>query len=695
MKAKDTSLLTFMRNATQSIIPIYQRTYSWQVEQCAQLWADILNAGASAVGHIHFIGSIVYIERDQSQVSNQSPLMVIDGQQRLTTVTILLEALARHVGDGEPVEGFSAKKIRGYYLLNDLESEDRRFKLLLTQTDRDSLIALLSGAPEPREASLRVRQNFEFFTQQLAALGSDVAQVCRGLNKLMIVDVALTRGQDNPQLIFESLNSTGKELSQADLIRNFVLMGLEPGLQKRLYEQYWRPMELDFTQQAYTEHFDAFMRHYLTVRTGDIPRQGEVYAAFKEWSRHADAGDTEALLKDVRAFAHYYCVIALGAHADKELMRALHDLRELKVEVSYPFLLELFNDHSEGKLSLPDLIAAVRLVEAYVFRRAVCAIPTNSMNKTFSRFTASVNKEKYLESIQAQFLLLPSYRRFPGDAEFEREIQRRDLYHFRSKSYWLRRLENHGRKEPLQIESLTIEHVLPQNEDLSAAWRTELGPEWERIQRDYLHTLGNLTLTGYNPELSDRPFLEKRNMEGGFKDSPIRMNQELGRLEQWNEAAIQARAANLAAKAVTVWPAPALAPELLDAHRPKKKEGVQYTLADHPNLATPHLRDLFEALRKEVMALDPCVVMEVLKLYVAFKAETNFVDVIPRTKDLSLSLNLPFNELEDPRGICEDVTGMGRWGNGDVRVTLGKKEELPYVMGLVRQSLEKQLEQPA
>jgi len=694
MKAKDTSLLTFMRNATQSIIPIYQRTYSWQVAQCQQLWADVLHAGASAEGHIHFIGSIVYIERDQSQVSNASPLMVIDGQQRLTTVAILLEALARHMGVGEPVEGFSAKKIRGYYLLNDLESEDRRFKLLLTQTDRESLIALLSQAPEPKEASIRVRQNFEFFTQQLAALNGDVAQVCRGLNKLMIVDVALTRGQDNPQLIFESLNSTGKELSQADLIRNFVLMGLEPGLQKHLYELYWRPMELDFTQQAYTEHFDAFMRHYLTVRTGDIPRQGEVYAAFKDWSRQPEAGDTEALLKDVRAFAHYYCVIALGAHADKELMRALHDLRELKVDVSYPFLLELFNDHSEDKLTLADLIAAVRMVENYVFRRAVCSIPTNSMNKTFSRFTASVDKERYLESIQAQFLLLPSYRRFPSDAEFEREIQRRDIYSMRSKSYFLRRLENHGRKEPIQIESLTIEHVMPQNENLSAAWRTMLGEDWERVQNTYLHTLGNLTLTGYNPELSDRPFLEKRNMEGGFKDSPIRMNQELGKLEQWNEEAIKVRSANLAAKAATVWTAPALATEVLESHRPKKT-GAQYTLADHPNLGTPHLSDLFEALRREVMALDPCVVMDVLKLYVAFKAETNFVDVVPRTKDLSLTLNIAFSEIEDPEKRCEDVTDLGRWGNGDVRVVLAKKEDLPYVMGLVRQSLERQLDVPA
>lgn len=692
MKAKDTSLLTFMRNATQSIIPIYQRTYSWQLPQCQQLWADILRAGASTEGHIHFIGSLVYIERDQSQVSNQSPLMVIDGQQRLTTVTILLEALARHVGEGDPVEGFSAKKIRGYYLLNDLESEDRRYKLLLTQTDRESLIALLSQAPAPRDRSVRVEENFKWFTQALAGLGNDMSVVCRGLTKLMVVDVALTRGQDNPQLIFESLNSTGKELSQADLIRNYVLMGLDPDLQKRLYEQYWRPMEQDFGQVAYNDHFDAFMRHYLTVRTRDIPRQGEVYTAFKAWSQKSEAGDTEALLKDVRHFAHHYCVLALGATADKELMRALQDLRELKVDVSYPLLLELMHDQAEGRLSLQDLIAAVRLVEGYVFRRAVCNIPTNSMNKTFARFTANVKKDRYLESIQAQFLLLPSYRRFPSDAEFEREIQRRDLYNFRSKSYWLRRLENHGRKEPFQIESLTIEHVMPQNENLSAAWKNELGPEWERIQGTYLHTLGNLTLTGYNPELSDRPFQEKRDMEGGFKDSPIRMNQDLGRLEHWDEEAIKARAAKLAAKAVQVWTAPALAPDVLDSYRPKKA-GAQYTLADHPNLGNPQVRELFDALSKEVLALDPCVVMEVLKLYIAFKAETNFVDVIPRAKDLVLTLNVAFGEIEDPQNRCEDVTDLGRWGNGDVRVALGRKEELPYVMGLVRQALEKQLDE--
>jgi uncharacterized protein with ParB-like and HNH nuclease domain/predicted transport protein len=692
MKAKDTSLLTFMRNATQSIIPIYQRTYSWQREQCEQLWSDILNAGAREEGHIHFIGSVVYIERDQSQVSNQSPLMVIDGQQRLTTVSLVLEALARHVGDKAPVEGFDATKIRGYYLLNPLESEERRYKLLLTQTDKDTLIALLTGAPEPSAASVRVRENFNYFAEELKKV--DAAQVCRGLNKLMIVDVALSRGQDNPQLIFESLNSTGKELSQADLIRNFILMGLEPGLQKRLYEQYWRPMELHFGQVDYNGHFDSFMRHYLTVRTREIPREAEVYKAFKAWSREAAAGDTEGLLRDVLELAKHYCVIALGAATDKGLMNALRDLRELKVDVSYPFLLELFDDHAQGLLTLEELTATIRIVESYVFRRAVCMIPTNSLNKTFARFTASLDKSRYFESIQAHFLLLTGYRRFPSDEEFERDIQLRDLYNFRSRSYWLRRFENFDRKEVVQIEGLTIEHVMPQNDNVPAEWQNALGSDWKRIHGTYLHTLGNLTLTGYNPELSDRPFVEKRDMKGGFKDSPIRLNHELAKLDHWNEQTIKERATTLANKAVAVWSAPKMSAEMLEIHMPKK-EGAKYTLEDHPQLAAPVQRELFEALRKEILTLDPNVTMEVLKLYIAFKAETNFVDIVPKTKGLVLSLNVAFGEIQDPEGRCEDVTDRGRWGNGDVRMTVASKADIPYAIGLVRQSLEKQLGQPA
>ena len=381
MKATEAKLLEFLKKSPQFVIPIYQRTYSWGERECRQLWDDILRTRRNDVVSAHFVGSIVYVEKGLYSVSSQSPLLVIDGQQRLTTVALLVEALARTLGEGEPLEGFSAKKLRNYYLLNPLEDE-------------------------------------------LPAL-------CKGLAKLVIVDISLNRDQDNPQLIFESLNSTGRELSQADLIRNFILMGLKPQLQTKLYEQYWRPMEVDFGQEGYAIHFDSFMRHYLTVKTGDIPNVREVYEAFKQHARS------------------------------------------------------------------PDVASAG--VESYVFRRAVCGIPTNSMNKTFATFTRVLKKDRYLESVAAHFLLLPSYRRFPTDDEFKRELQIKDLYNFRSRSYWLRRLENHARKEHVPVDEYTIEHILPQNENLSAKWKADLGAEWERIQKTWLHTLGNLTLTGSSP----------------------------------------------------------------------------------------------------------------------------------------------------------------------------------------------------
>jgi uncharacterized protein with ParB-like and HNH nuclease domain/predicted transport protein len=694
MKATEAKLLAFLQKSPQFVIPIYQRTYSWTDKQCRQLWDDILRAGSSDTIAVHFIGSIVYVEQGLSQITHQAPLLVIDGQQRLTTVSLLIEALARALGDSEPVDGFSAAKLRHYYLSNPLEAGERYFKLLLSQTDNASLKAIIKNSAQPQEPSLRVTQNFALFTELLQAQKGDFVQVCRGLAKLVVVDIALARDQDNPQLIFESMNSTGKELSQADLIRNYILMGLVPALQTRLYEEYWRPMELDFGQEAYGTQFDGFMRHYLTLRTGDIPREGDVYEAFKDYSRTTPVQNAgiEALVKEIRAFARYFCALALGREQNTTLSLAFHDLRELKVDVAYPFLLELYHDHASDSLSAIDFAAAVRLVEAYVFRRAICAIPTNSMNKTFATFGKALKKDRYLESIQAHFLTLPSYRRFPTDEEFWRDLHTRDLYNFRSRSYWLRRFENHGRKERVPVDEYTIEHILPQNPDLSQPWKQALGPEWQRVQQQWLHTLGNLTLTGYNAEYSDRPFAEKRDMEGGFRESPLKVNLGLGQVDDWNETSIQQRAGRLADHALAVWTAPKLDAETLAAYQPKKAATAGgYTIEDHPYLLTPELREVFDAFRKEVLALDPCVTEEFMKLYVAYKAETNFVDVVPQTKRLRLTLNMAFAEINDPKGLCKDVTDLGRWGNGDVQVRLNSLEELPYVMGLVRQSYERQM----
>ena len=663
--------------------------------ECQQLWEDILRTGSDVGIQAHFTGAIVYIEKSLYQVTNQEPLLVIDGQQRLSTVMLILEALARHVGNSEPVDGFSAKKLRNYYLLNPEEEGERRFKLLLTQTDKRSLLAVIQQKPEPAESSLRITENFDFFDQQMKALGSTgLLPLCKGLAKLTIVDVSLKRDQDNPQLIFESMNSTGRELSQADLIRNFILMGLEPGQQTSLYEEHWRPMEVDFGQNAYGTHFDAFMRHYLTVKTGEIPNVRAVYEAFKANARSPEiaAAGVGTLVADIHTYAGYYCAIALDREDDDELATAFRDLRELKVDVAFPFLLELYDDYAQERLPRIDFLQAVRMVEAYVFRRAVCAIPTNSLNKTFATFGRALKKDQYIQSIHAHFLMLPSYRRFPFDEEFMRELSVRDLYNFPRRTYWLRRLENYDRKERVPVDEYTIEHIMPQNEVLSAEWREELGSEWQQVQERWLHTLGNLTLTGYNSEYSDRPFAEKRDMVGGFRESPLRLNECLRALESWNEDMIQRRAEQLAAQATKVWAPPLLPSDVLATFRVKTDPPSSYTLDDHPYLAPGSpMRLLFYHFRKSVLALDPGINEEFLKLYVAYKAETNFVDVVPQKRRLRLSLNLRFHELHDPKGLAKDVTNLGRWGNGDAEVELSKLEGLPYVLGLVRQAFEKQM----
>lgn len=693
MKATEANLLEFIKKSNQFSIPIYQRLYSWTEKECGRLWNDIMTVGSKNIPS-HFIDSIMYIEKGLYQISKQEPLLVIDGQQRLTTISLLLEALARKIGDNE-VEGFSARKIRNYYLINSLETGDRKYKLLLSQNDRNTYISIIEQREYPKESSIRIKNIFEYFTSKIDKLSeNDIQNLCLGLLKLFIVDISLNRDQDNPQLIFESMNSTGKDLSQADLIRNFMLMRLEGDIQKRLYEDYWRPMELEFGQEAYDSHFDSFMRHYLTMKTGNIPKISEVYEEFKKYFYNSRR-DNEEELKELKKYAAYFCAMALDKEEDKELKEAFSDLRELKVDVSYPLLLELYNDYKMGVLSKEDFIKIIRLIESYVFRRAVCGIPTNSLNKTFATFGKSIIKEKYLESVKAHFIKMTSYRRFPNDEEFKKELECRDLYNFRSRSYrsrsyLLRRLENHDRKERVNVSEYTIEHILPQNTNLNHDWREALGPDWEKIQQKYVHTLGNLTLTGYNSEYSDKFFTDKRDMKGGFRESPLKLNRGLANLDTWNEETILQRAENLSKEALKVWQYPQLDQTILDQYRKKEETLTEYSIDSYEYLKEGKAKNLFERFRKEVLSLDSEISEEYLKLYIAYKLETNVVDVVPQKNKLKLYIYIKFNELNDPKELCRDVSQINHWGNGDVEVILESEEEIGYVIGLVRQAIEKQ-----
>jgi uncharacterized protein with ParB-like and HNH nuclease domain/predicted transport protein len=694
MKATETKFLDFLKGPKQFIIPIYQRTYSWTLKQCNQLWNDVYTAATDDAITGHFVGSIVYIEKGLYQISSVPQLLVIDGQQRLTTVSLLLSALSTALRQRGIEAEISHKKLNNYFLFNNEEEGELRYKLLLTQADKPTLIRLLEEKELPVEPSRRVEENYRLFVDRIAAMKLEPSSLYQGLAKLIVVDIALNREHDNPQLIFESLNSTGLELSQADLIRNYVLMGLEPRRQESLYNEHWYPMEQSFGPAAEGARFDAFIRDYLTLKTGRIPNIREVYEAFKAYAKAAQGGHIEEIVEDIHRYANHFVRMALQQEEDKDLRAGFADINTLKVDVAYPFFLEVYEDYRGQRLTREDFVKALKYIESYVFRRAICGIPTNSLNKTFATLAREVDKDNYLESLCAVLVLKDSYRRFPTDEEFTRELVVKDLYNFRNRNYWLRRLENHGRKEPVVVEEYTIEHILPQNPILPLAWRSELGEGWEQVQATCLHTLGNLTLTGYNSELSDRSFQEKRDMDGGFAESPIRLNHGLGKLTRWTQHEIAQRGKELGALACHVWPFPVLSAEVLARYRKAEtpEASRSYKLSDHPHLASPML-ELFEQFRKRVLNLDASVREEVLKLYIAYKAVTNFVDVVPQKSRLRLSLNMAFDEVNDPKGLCKDVTALGRWGNGDVEVGLSSPAQLDDVMLLVKQAYDRQMEE--
>lgn len=565
MKAVDTSLLNFLKVASQFVVPIFQRLYSWEVPECRRLLDDVLFAGSNDLG-THFTGSIVYVARGEGTLSAQEPDLIIDGQQRLTTVTLLLAALAAELeerGDGEPVQGFSAPKIRRRYLINDLEDGDGYYKLLLTKNDDAALRSVISGAVDPTVDS-RVIVNYRWFREQLAEL-EDLVPVCKGITKLEIVDVRLTRGQDNPQLVFETMNSTGKKLSQADLIRNFVLMDLPPREQQQLYELHWYPMERLFPEGE--EHrFDQFVRAFLTMRTGSVARFDVVYDAFKAFALQRLAGGQtrEAIVRELAASARRFAKLAFGGREpDPQLASRFREIWSIRADVVYPYLLRLYQDFDEGRLSQPDFLALLDLVINYLVRRMICSVPTNSLTKTFASLASAQPWASDPEALGARFLLFGASTRFPTDSEFLDSLRTGKMYGARRGSYLLRKLENYRCKELVSTAEYTIEHIMPQNIEHSAEWQAALGPDWREPHAEWLHTLGNLTLTGYNPEYSNRPFLEKRDMKGGFAESPLRLNRGLGNLETWNIEEIKKRAETLAQQALEMWPRPSMTPEEL------------------------------------------------------------------------------------------------------------------------------------
>jgi uncharacterized protein with ParB-like and HNH nuclease domain/predicted transport protein len=693
MNAQDLPLTQLLDGAKQFIVPIFQRDYSWGTKHCQQLWNDILRVGGDPTARAHFLGSVVYIAAEDNQAAIPRWLL-IDGQQRLTTVTLLLTALRDRLkaNTSEDEELPSSEELEDRFLRNRHGKGDRRSKVMLRRADNEALMSLLAGQALEETAAETVRENYAFFLERLAE--ADLARVYAGIAKLVIVDVSLTRGHDDPQMIFESLNSTGLDLTQADLIRNFVLMRLDDELQTRLYEEYWRPIELEFGTR-YRSEFDKFCRDFLVLklRPSKHLRADAIYHHFRTYFYSETANCTvEDVLAELRRFAGYYVRFSLGRESDHQFAAASGRLRAL-VEVASPLMLRLHDCHARtGAFDSRDFAEAIELLESYVFRRSACDMQTRSLYQIFAGIGHKIRQDSPLQSLKVALYRVSKKRRFPSDTEFRDAMETRDLYAMRSCAYLLDRLENDS-KERIDTRNFSIEHVLPQNENLPTAWREILGADWKLIQETWLHRLGNLTLTGYNSEYSDRPFEEKKTMAKGFNDSPLRLNRYIREQARWTEAEIETRGKALAQQAVKLWPALLVD---IDAVRAIELEEYRAAAAQHTIEEVgfdSEGRALFDAIRPHLLALGNDVVELCGARSIVYRVFDHFLEVLPRSRRILLLVNIDFDSVDDPSGVAKDASGYAFITNattaGDALFSLRDVAQVSAAMHVVRQAYER------
>ena len=566
LQAGETTLNKLLNTSRQFIVPIFQRNYSWQKSQYEQLWFDILRASKFKEKQNHFIGSIVYIDMG-TPAGRPQQLLLIDGQQRLTTISILLCAIKDYVQKFNlETKLINLAKIKNQFLYNSDEIDEDKYKLLLNVQDKETYIKLIDNTIfTVNKPATNIIKCYEFFYERIEDFikqHGQIDEIYAGIFKLSLVSISLDKDSDNPQMIFESMNSTGKDLSQTDLLRNYLLMDLTPEKQTRLYKTYWKPMEELFGEDIYkndVNKFDYFIRDFLTLKsdTGYICKINNVYENFKRYYLDNNC-EKFAVLKDLFTYAKYYACIDLLQEKDDELKLYWQEFKKLDSHVVYPFLLKLYDDYSRQILIKEDFKKILQVVISYLWRRAICEIPTNSLSKTFATLYQAVDKEDYVNSIIKAFVFKSSYKRFPSDYEVREKLQTKDIYHFRLRKYLLEALENYYHKEPIDLNTAnyTIEHIMPQNIEHNLSWQQMLGEDWQEVHSLYLHTLGNLTITGYNAEMSNKSFWEKVNGESGFKHSHLKLNESIAQCDVWNKKSIQRRTNILTDIILKIWKYP-------------------------------------------------------------------------------------------------------------------------------------------
>lgn len=693
MDVEKGNIYALLNRQSQYIIPVYQRKYSWRKEeQCARLWRDIV-AMEKKSNKQHFVGSIVSVAEVSSLMGVQKCL-IIDGQQRMTTLSLLMIALRDFL-----MENDYPDTITELVLKNHGRTGDDAYKLLLTEEDREVMTCLVEHCPVPAEhQESRIYQNYLYFRDRVRSNELTPEQIYQSISQLTIVGIVLDRNQgDDPQLIFESLNSTGLDLSKSDLIRNYLLMGLNQSEQDKIYNNYWSPFEKQFEDKEDNERsdrMDRFFRDYLVMKKGSFIKFDIIYEAFKEFHAQKSEFDTiEEFAEDIRVFGDLYTNIVSEQKklpAEQAILQPIWaEIRSLRMEVAYPFLMRVYRDYTIGRITIEELAEIAQLTISYVVRRAVCEIPTNSLQKTFATLKGSINYDDYFNSIKAAFYYLESYKGFPDDDKFAADLESRNMYTMRICKYILTKLENFQNKEPIQSANYTIEHILPQNKNMRPEWQAALGENFAEIHAKYVDTLGNLTLTCYNSEMSDRSFDDKKKV---YRESAMHtLNKYVTEQDTWNEERILRRVEALAKDACKIWPFPTLTDEQLEKYRPKEEQTAAHQNYDISVYEfNTNTRNLYDRLLDAVKEIEPNTRVEYKKLYIAHKLRTNFMDVVVLSSRLRIAVNLDFDEVFDPKGICRDVTNLGRWGNGDVEISYESVDQIPDILEIVKQSIAKQ-----
>ncbi len=521
-------------------IPVYQRNYDWSESNCNRLLDDIQAIMES--GEKHFLGTIVFMAAKSGGFTLQE-YIIIDGQQRLTTLMLILKALsvvAENVGDD------CYHEIEESYLHNKYCDEEYKVKLKPIKSDNNQFLLLLNGKLDEMDEDTHIYQNFQLCKDRFerwAEKGITPSNVLDALTKLEIVEIVLTKGEDDPQVIFESINSTGLELSNADLIRNYLLMNADN--QEKLYEDYWLPIEKLLRDKMDYSNLDDFFMQYIVYKTSKPVSRRQLYNSFVRLFK--DSGySNESSLKELKYYAEIYSAFVYGSKAYSEnTNRLLRRLRILNQTTCYPFLLHVFDDFHNNVIDEATVEKILQFILAYLLRRLVCGVPSNTLRGLFTYlynriFKVSSNKQKYYEALNKFLFTVSSKDVIPSAAEFERALQKANIYGNPALCrFLLLDIENGDGKEILQAENLTIEHIMPQT--LSADWNY-ISPE---EHEEYLHTLGNLSVTGYNSELSNKSFKEKQDIIRENSKAVI-LNSDVLDKESWQIADIQARAKRLA-----------------------------------------------------------------------------------------------------------------------------------------------------